>query len=333
MWRVPELRQGGVQVGGSGSLSASGGLAVTGNVRASGVEYRDSIMLLRNGRLDGAVTVGSHGIDVTGARVAVTYHSSRGQAPAEGRIAEISLRYKLLDIRGIALSILGGSFNGEARLRDWRQYMVAGDIAGFDARRVVALYSPEPLPWDGQGAGPVHLEGSLRRKSELRLTANLAVTPAGEGAPVHGQITASYDASSEILDLGRSTLTLPSSRADFSGAFGRVLRAHLETTDLNDLLPLLGQNANDLPVKLQGGSAVFDGTVTGKLEHPEFAGRVAANSFAVDGRPVDSLDGDVTASPENVHLQNATIARGALRARFDAQVALNDWKAVDSAQI
>ena len=132
----------------------------------------------------------------------------------------------------------------------------------------------------------MRLEGSLRRKSELRFSANLAVTPAAGSAPVHGQITANYDASSEILDVGRSTLTLPSSRADFSGAFGREMRAHLETTDLNDLLPLLGQNANALPVKLQGGSAVFDGTVTGKLEHPEFAGRLTAKSFLVEGRRV-----------------------------------------------
>ena len=90
------------------------------------------------------------------------------------------------------------------------------------------------------------------------------MTPAPGSAPVHGQITANYEARSEILDLGRSTLTLPSSRADFSGVYGRELRAHLETTDLNDLLPLLGQNANELPVKLQGGSAIFDGTVTGE---------------------------------------------------------------------
>ena len=50
MFHAPELRRGDVQVGGSGSFSGSAGLAATGNVRASGVEYRDSIMLLRNGR-------------------------------------------------------------------------------------------------------------------------------------------------------------------------------------------------------------------------------------------------------------------------------------------
>ncbi len=333
MFHVPELRRGDVQVGGSGAWSGAAGLTATGNVRARGVEFRDSTILLRNGRLEGAATIGPHGIDVTGARLATTYYSSRGQAPAEGRIASIALRNKLLELRGITLSVLDGTFHGEARLRDWQWYTVAGDIAGFDARRVVALYSPEPLPWDGQGGGPIRVEGSLRRKSALTVAADLAVTPAAEGSPVHGEIHARFEAASEILDLGRSTLTLPSSRAEFAGAFGRQLRAHLETTDLNDLLPLLGANARSLPVKLQGGRATFDGTVTGKLAHPEFDGRLTAKSFLLQDRLVDSLEGEVLASPENVRLRNAILARGALRAHFDAQLALNDWEAGDGSQI
>jgi translocation and assembly module TamB len=248
LFRVPELKAGDAQVGGSGSWSGASGLAATGNLRAGRVEFRDSSIWLREGRLEGAVTAGLHGIDVTGVRIAATYRTSLGQAPAEGRIAEIALRDKLLELRGVALSAMGGAFQGQAKLRDWQWYTVTGDIDGFNARRIVALYSPAPLPWDGLGSGPVRIEGSLRRKSELRASANLTVAPAAGSAPVHGQITANYEARSEILDLGRSTLTLPSSRADFTGVYGRELRAHLETTDLNDLLPLLGQNADELPV-------------------------------------------------------------------------------------
>ena len=106
-------------------------------------------------------------------------------------------------------------FRRPASLRDWRRYRVSGDIAGFDARSVIALYSPEPLPWDGLGAGPVEIHGSLRRKSELRLSANLAVTPASDSAPVHGQITARFDASSEVLDVGRSTFAQKSPNAEW----------------------------------------------------------------------------------------------------------------------
>jgi translocation and assembly module TamB len=326
---IEELRAGTAQIGGSGTWSGAAGLKATGNLRASAVEYKDRTIHLRHARLDGAVTAGADGVDVTGARIAATYFSSRGQAPAEGRISEIAIRRGILELRGVAVAVAGGSFTGNARLREWRYYTVTGEIAKFDARRIVALYSPEPLPWNGLASGPVKIEGALGRREALRATASVAITPAEGSAPVQGQLNANYNASAGTVDVGRSILNLPSSRAEFSGLFGREMRAHLETTDLNDLLPLLGKNASELPVKLQNGSVTFDGMVTGKIGTPRFDGRLVAKSFAIEGRPVDWLDAEVTASPETAQLRNATAARGAVRTRFDAQVALADWKPAD----
>jgi translocation and assembly module TamB len=330
---VEELRAGTAQVGGSGTWSSAAGLALTGNLRATGVQYKDSTLDLRQGHLEGAVAVGGQGIDLTGGRIGAVYHSSRGQAPVDGRIGIIEIRRGLLELRGIALAVAAGGFNGNARLRDWKFFTMGGDVAGFDARRIVALYSPEPLPWNGLGSGPVTLEGQLGNGRALRASASLAVTPAPGSAPVHGQLNANYNAATRIVDVGRSTLTLPSSRAEFSGFYGRQMRAHLETTDLNDLLPLLGQNAAALPVKLNGGSATFDGTVKGELGTPRFEGRLVAKSFAIEGHPIDWLDAEVTASPDTAQLRNATAARGNLRARFDAQAALADWKTGDDSLV
>jgi autotransporter translocation and assembly factor TamB len=161
----------------------------------------------------------------------------------------------------------------------------------------------------------------------------LSVAPAPGSAPVHGRLHANYNASTQTVDVGHSILNLPSSRAEVSGLFGREMRAHLETTDLNDLLPIFGQNAKTLPVKLNGGSATFDGTVTGKIATPRFDGRLVAKSFSVQGRPTDWLDAEVTASPETAQLRNATAARGTLRVRLDAQVALDDWEAGDGSLV
>ena len=197
----------------------------------------------------------------------------------------------------------------------------------------MAFFSPEPLPWDATAAGPVSLEGALHQKMALRFTANLAIAPAGEGAPVRGQITAAYTASSGILDLGRSTLTLPSSRADFSGAFGRELRVHFETHDLNDVLPVLGLSAAATPVKLENGAAIFDGIVTGKLDDPHIAGHLGVTRFSYEGRILDSLDAGVALSPSRVEAQNATVTRGSLRSQFQGSAGLNQWKADDSSPI
>src|SRR5262249_10557588 len=163
-----------------------------------------------SGRLEGAVKAGPQGIDVTGVRIGATYFSSRGQAPAEGRIAEIAIRRGVMDLRNVALTALNGSFSGEARLRDWKFYTVTGNIAGFSARKIVALYSPDPLPWDGLATGPIKLDGALGNGRALRASGDFAIAPAAGSAPVHGQLRADFNGATGIVDVGQSTLMLPS---------------------------------------------------------------------------------------------------------------------------
>ncbi len=107
----------------------------------------------------------------------------------------------------------------------------------------------------------------------------------------------------------------------------------LETRDLNDLLPVLGEKAAALPARLEGGEAHFDGSIAGALDRPQFSGRIAATRFSVQGRTFDSFQADVAASPANVHVQNAVLTRGPLRAGFDAAVALDNWRAADAGAI
>ena len=102
------------------------------------------------------------------------------------------------------------------------------------------MYSGEPVPWDALVFGAVTLEGSLSNGKDFRAGGNLTLAPAPSGDAVRGQIDAAYDARTGALDLGRSTVTLPHSRVDFSGAINSRLKVHVETGDLNDLLPALG---------------------------------------------------------------------------------------------
>jgi translocation and assembly module TamB len=333
IFRVPELRDGEAEAKGEVSWEPGTNAMGKGTVRAWNVGYRDSTLTIRGGRFEGATAMAPGRISVKDGRIAGTYVSSIGQAPAEGRIGEIAIRDRLLELNGVALNGLGGTFRGEGVLRDWVRYTIAGEVAGFPARRVVAMYSKEPLPWDALAAGPVKVEGSLRDKRELQVQAELAITPAEGSAPVHGQITARYDARGETLDLGRSELRLPSSHAEFAGAFGKVLQAKIESRDLRDLLPILGESEAALPVHLNGGTARFEGAITGTLAEPHFAGKLNATGFTVEGRPVDSLQADATASAENVHLWNAVATRGTVTAAFDAQAALQDWKLEDASTI
>jgi len=345
---LDELKRGTVELRGRSTWSGSSEFAATGTVRATGVEYRDSFLRLAEGRVDAALTANPKGIDLNDVRLAANVSGAgpcaasasrdlwpcpTARLPVEGRIVHATQRGRDLEFHQVALGLLGGGFDGEVRVRGLEQYSAEGAVSGMDARRTLAYFSAEPLPWDATASGPVTLSGALHQKSALHVTANLAISPAAQGALVHGQINTSYAASDGILDWGRSTLTLPSSRADFSGAFGRELKVHFETHDLHDILPVVGVNADSSPVKLENGAAIFDGTVTGKLADPRIAGHLSATRFSLLGRNLDSLDASVSASPAHTEMQNATVGRGSLRAQFQGSLGLNQWKADDNSPI
>jgi len=330
---VRELQRGTVEIGGNAIWPGGGEFSATGNLRAERVDFQDSTITLRDCGLEGALAANPRGIELRGARLTGNYVTRTTRVPAFGRIANVALRGPALDLRGVVLAALGGTFEGNAQLREFQYYTVDGVIAGFEARRVVALYSAERLPWDAQASGPMHIVGTLGRKEDLHLSANLDISPAGEGAAVRGRISADYAARGETLDVGQSNLMLPASRLDFSGVLGRNMRVHLETHDLNDLLPALGESAASVPVKLENGSLVLDGTVAGNLEKPEISGRLGVTRFSYSGKTFDSLQAAVTASPDNVSFQDATLARGGLRAQFAGAIGPRDWKIGDDSTI
>jgi translocation and assembly module TamB len=304
--------------------------SVTGSMHAYNFDYRSGNTRIANARADGALVLNPKQTELHGVR----YSGTANGVPGSGRIAAAALLHlRDLDLRGLEAEALGGTFHGEGKLRNFDRYTVSGLLAGFDVRRTVAVYSKEPLPWDGLVSGSGTLEGSLKHSEELTASANLDVAPAPGGAPVHGHIAANYNARAGLLDLGNSTLSLPNSRVDFSGVLGRQLRVHLETGDLNDFLPVLGKNANAIPVKLQNGSVVFNGTASGAIDAVKAVGHLSATHALYNDESLDSLTADITASPSGVDLENAIATRGALRAQFRLNAALKDWDLEPSSAI
>jgi translocation and assembly module TamB len=334
IFRVKELRGGDGVVTGTARFREGEGITLDGTLHATGVEYRDSTIRLTGIRALGAVALGPAGVKAEHLDFSGDFVRGAKSERIEGRLANLMIFRKNLDIHGVALALLSGSFRGDVQVRNLDRYNVEGAISGIDARRAAALITPQALPWNALAFGPIRLQGSLRRPQELRAELYATIAPAPSSEPVTGQINAVYEArGGGNLDLGTSNINLPHTRADFSGSLGHEMRVHLETSDLNDLLPALGQKAATMPVKLNSGSIVFDGNVTGNLTAPRITGHVRATSFTYQGEPLDLVEADVQASPDYVRAQRAVAVRGPVRAQFQGSLGLAEWKTSDNSPV
>ncbi len=321
------------QVSGA-TIEASGGAAyeagkysASGDWQVRGVNFRQGALAVRNAQAAGQLRVEAAAVDLS--RITLRADAAYGASamPTRGRVASVAARGSRVDARGIALELLGGTFAGDASLELGKQFSVRGEVQGLEARQAVAVYNPrEPLPWNSLLSGSISLDGSFGRSGVLRAGAGLTLAPVPNQTAVSGRLFAVYDSRAGTIDLGNSVLNLPSSRVAVSGQVGRQVRARLETRNFNDFLPLLGPSLRSFPVKLENGSLLFDGAITGKLEDPRIAGRINLNRFSFSGEPVDSLESTLTLSPESAQLQNASLVRGPLRARFDGTLGLAHWQ-------
>jgi translocation and assembly module TamB len=314
-------------VHGSAQWSGPAGFSLAGDLRATGMEYRTASVRLQGFRIDGKLSADAKAVRLRGVRIAGGVNRLFPNSLAvDGNIGEAALVGDDLELHALALGVLGGMFRGESRMYDFERFRAQGEIRGVAARRAVALASDEPLPWDALISGQLTGEGSLTHVGGMRATGDLALAPAPGSAPVDGHVAATYDSAAGIVDLGQSELRLPSSRAGVSGIIGRRLQVHLETRDFGDILPALGTGAAAAPLKLEGGSAVFDGTVTGPLDGLHIQGHVGATRVSYQGKLADSLQCDVSVSAENVSARNVAATRGAMRVGGEMAVGLQHWE-------
>jgi len=327
------LDRGTVDLKGSGVWRGGADVSIAGHLLGTGLEYYDSSIRLHNFTASGPLTSDLRTVTVRPMRLSGQAVLGGQVFPAEATIDAAVLRGVDLELPQVSIDALGGNFTGAIGLLAFNRYTVNGAVAGLDVRRVAGLAISAPLPWDGDAAGSLQMQGSFANPRELHLITALQIGPAAAGAPVEGELAADWESRSGTLDLGHSRLSLPHSHVTVSGVAGRELSVRLETRDLGELLPALGERAAALPLKLAGGTAVFDGKVSGSLDHPQIQGHLLAGAFTYDNRTFDAFDAAVTASPDNVRLDRATLNRGNLRAQFSLAVALHDWELGDRSDI
>jgi translocation and assembly module TamB len=314
-------------VRGSAQWSGAAGFSLAGDLRATGMEYRTASVRLQGFRLNGKLSADGVAVRLRGVRIAGDVNGLFTNSLAvDGEIGEAALVGDDLELHAMALGTLGGTFRGEVRMYDFERFRAQGEVLGVTARRAVALESAGALPWDALVSGPVAGEGSLTHIGGMRATGDLTLAPAPGSAPVEGHVAATYDSLEGIVDLGRSDLRLPSSRASVSGVIGRSLQVHLETRDFGDILPALGAGAAATPLKLENGSAVFDGTVSGPLDGLSIQGHAAATRVSYQGQLAETFQCDAAVSAEKAVARKVAVTRGPMRVGGEIEVGLRDWE-------
>jgi translocation and assembly module TamB len=217
----------------------------------------------------------------------------------------------------LRLSVLGGTFAGIGSLTDLRRYSLAGDLKGFDIKKL----APD-LGYTGLISGQLAADGDVYKVGRSFVAkANLTIQPsASKGVPVSGKLN--LDSNGTVAN---SYLVLPNSRLDVSGSLNHELQIKLVSHDLADFRPIAG--GESIPVKfVSGGAATFEGTVTGSIADPRITGRISAKHFTLEDRPFDELSAGVSVSSSHAAIQDGSLARGALAAQFTAEVGLRRWK-------
>ena len=331
--------EGPVTLAGKASFHGTSDYHANGSLHAADILFQpDPHFLLRSFRADGALSIDPRRIAVSGMRIAglamaslTGMHKPLEPFPVSGRIETVVLRHKQLEAAGIHLDILDGYFAGTTRIADLRHVHVEGDVAGFDVRKMMRIYNGQSVPWDAAASGPMQLDVTFGDTSTLRLLAHMAISPAATGAPVRGSIDAHYDASSETLDLGTSSLALPSTHLDFSGVLGRQLRVRADSRNLDDVLPAF--DVQSIPVKLRNGEAVFNGTITGKLDAPRIVGHGNAANVIWLGRTFQAVAGDVSLGSDGLSVRNGSVQQGALHAQGGGSLGMRNWKVEDDSPV
>ncbi len=234
-----------------------------------------------------------------------------------------------VSLNPLKVEALGGKLDGRATLAALRNFVLEGNLSGFDTRALAKL-AGKPLPYSGVVAGPVHVAADFKKPGTTGYDADvkLAIAPGRGGIPVSGRVFATYRGEADSIALRNSFIALPNTRVDLAGTLGSRINVKVASHDLRDLQPIA-----DIPVTFDGGSMTLDAAVTGTLNEPRITGHLAATRFAVEGRAFDSLAADINATSAGASVRNAILQRGTMRADAAVDIGLRKWTAPPAAPL
>jgi len=227
---------------------------------------------------------------------------------------DLQLDRDRLTLGRMTAKALGADIAGLANLEQGRQFHVEGTIDGLDLRRAASILTDRPVAWSGSMAGSFSTDVTVGQRDTVA-RANLSIVQASAGGvPVEGHLDVAYDQAGGTVALGTSSFVTPATRVEVSGTLGKMLQVRLRSTDLNDLLPALAMAEEnpptEIPLKLRNGSATADGSVTGPLDDPRFAGQITVSNGTIQGHGFGQFSGEIDATRMTISGTRLTASRG-----------------------
>ena len=275
------------------------------------------------------------------------HYSARGNASAPSLFvqasgvrtsaSDVAAQFQLapdrLELRGLRLSTLGGTLRGAASLLEWKSFRWSGQAEGISLAALARLRNIQADSWQGSLSGPVEVQGEITPKGPARLKAagTLTIQATAADRPVEGFLAFAYDQGSAALQLRDSWLSSPATKLHFDGTLQNELRLSAATTDLADVAAaasLAGAALpSPLPVRLQGGTARFDGSVYGDLSSPRIRGSLSASNLSYEGHIFERLQAAVEATKDSLQAGGLNIVYKGARLEGSARIGLTEWKA------
>ena len=377
--RVRELRGGAANVTGSGTLDAEN-FSTSGKVTVHGVDFRQEGFAIHDASAGAEFSIDPERITLKKIDARILRGTLTGNAEVKHYAPSLEMGAAQSSAEkpaktgkpstNAATEVV--STNAKAGATQVQQGSVNLKLAGASLGEVIRMLSSKSLPLEKLNAtGAVKgTIGIAWKESIKRAVVDMALdstAPSQSGPnqlPTSGTFRGRYDVKSGDTAITALNLATPHTEISASGGIGShsvQLKVGANTNSLQEFQPLLGsQGQASIPVEIQG-RASFDGTVSGKIAHPDIVGRLLATDFSYVympaappappqqqksalasilhlGKPeaeptpppqprrihIDSLAGDVQWGGTMLALHNGIIEQGAARLNLDGSVQLKD---------
>jgi translocation and assembly module TamB len=243
-----------------------------------------------------------------------------------------------LDVPNLEALLLGGSVTGRLHVDfSGQKFRAETKARGMDLSRILAAEDNPNLPimplhWGSR----VDVDSTTTWIADFKhmdsrgvmLWAPPDTLPSGQ-IPTSARFEYHYEMDGQRVELAASEIMTPSSRIEVSGALGAndsSLDATVDTEDLtayDDFINRIrGVNAEPQVI---GGHFHWQGRLTGPLGAPTFAGHVKGTEARYGALYWDQLEGELTYSPDELHLARGRAGRGHSSAELELSLALDMW--------